>query len=233
MEVGCHKSRLALGGLLQNKGGIMTFVFEFLGGILGSLLGIELFYCIFAGIFKHKVGFCITAVVILFGAGIYWFCFGDMLFAIYCIISLIVIYYCPTLQIRNKEKKSIRGKEEKPNYHYYWYKERVARIDVKNLSDDFEFYENNEWVKNDKLSYALFEAIRISVEKWGKDIYKITNKERAIELINKAKGNPETQDLDSEIQELDLEVQNSDSETQELDSEVQDLDSETQDLDSN
>lgn len=188
-------------------------------------ISIELVYFVFAAIFKHEAGLMITAILfglyVLFGFSSFSSSVSSVSHLIITLVGLVkigLIERYEILQIRNKGKK--------PSYHYYWYKERIARIDVHNLSYDFEFYENNEWVKNDKLSYALFEAIRISVEKWGKDIYKITNKERAIELINKVKGNPETQDLDSEIQDLDSEIQ-------ELDSKIQDSDSEMQDSNSN
>lgn len=139
-------------------------MWSMLGSLIASLICIELFYLTFAAIFKHEVGYCITAIMFCPLAIIQLFVFGDWTSFISYAVILVLIGYFPIFQIRNKRKY--------PVYLYYLYNEHIIRIDIENLSFGFEFYENNRWVKNIELSKTLFSD------------YQITE-ENAIDLINK------------------------------------------------
>lgn len=158
-----------------------------LGKILAGLISVWACYVVFAGIFKHKAGFCITIILLSVYSIIIVTYAKDVGSVVAIIISLLLIGLIPRLQIRNYKKG------ENAKFHYYWYKGQIFRRNMKNFSFDFELYKNGEWVKNSGLNEKLSEAIRISKEKYHENIYLITE-EKAMGLIDDINKKPEIKD---------------------------------------
>lgn len=158
-----------------------------LGKILGGLISVWACYIVFAGIFKHKAGFCITTILFSAYSIIIVTYAKDVGSVIAIIISLLLIGFIPKLQIRNYKKG------ENAEFHYYWYKGQIVRRNMKNFSFDFEFYKNNEWVKDDNFNKQFSEDVRISKVKYHENIYLIAE-EKATELIDNINKKPETKD---------------------------------------